>query len=295
MDQLVKKIQKEHEGRVYQFDLGVLARNVEIDEDRQFLSRQEKEGLVLKGSPIDNKVQFTKASTRENIANGETMPKIMGKISKVIGDLLSAGAGFRKVTDAVNQGTETDVVSRKALEGVDGKLGGISFEREGDNVYAVYKNGADTVRKKLGGEAKGVEWYLECEGRRDGKNTDGEDIRYGWISWFDISSVLPDCSKLTIGRDFFIIPASFGSLAGSNGLNLSLPFGRQVNISSGIDTNNWRASHDLENEKHYLTAENRTGGITVMCLFAPSAGKVYVMTSVNAYIGNIAIIKSDID
>ncbi len=143
-----------------------------------------------------------------------------------------------------------------------------------------------TGTQKLGDKAKAVTWYLACEGRRDGKNTNGEDTRYGWISWFSITSLLPDYKSLTIGRDFFVIPAHC-----SIGAKISLPFGRQVNISSGIDTNNWRASHDLENEKHYLTAENRTGGITVMCLFAPSVGKVYVMTSVNGYIGNIAIIR----
>lgn len=219
METVIKEMRKEHKGKIYKFVFGVLAKNVETDDGHQFLTKQEKENIVLKGSPIDNKVQFTKATTRENIISSETIPKMMGKICKVISDLMEAGTGFRNVTDAVNQGTETDVVSRKALKGVDDKLGGVSFEREGNNVYAVYKNGADTVRKKLGnnifGQANALAHILYLENSINLQVTEfpGQEnqyTRYGSMSIFDLT-IFPGYSDFVFGEDIMAMACLISS------------------------------------------------------------------------------------
>lgn len=241
---IIKEIWKEYKGNKYKFELGVLAKNVETDASHQFLTLQEKEGMMSKDTPINNTVQFTKAASRENIVNGETISKIMGKICKVIGDLLSAGTGFRGTTDAINQGTDADVVSRKALKSVDDKLGGVSFEREGKDIYAVYKNGADTVRKKLGnGGMTYQNAVIHSIHRERVKNLEIEEseewTRYGNMSVFDLTA-LPGYKDFIFGENIIAVALSIEQEQGSGfrGMMGILPHKKlQHNINAPIDDN----------------------------------------------------------
>ena len=300
---VIKEIWKEHKGKKHKFDLGVLAGNVETDEEHQFLTSQEKGGIVSKDTPISNAVQFTAATARANIISGETMPKIMGKICRVIGDLLSAGAGFRSVTDAVNQGAETDVVSRKALKGIDDKLGGVSFVQEGKDIYAVYRNGADTVRKKLGSSifysANTVVNILYLESSKNLQaQIDGHEA-YGNMSVFDLS-IFPGYKDFVFGENIMAAACIVGQAQDSVNAdvmlmphkklqhNIDAPIADGVTIRDFADNGAYAPQYDRGEEEDYIKANSTTGKDTITvqylgdtywlrnrALYCPQNGKLY--------------------
>lgn len=298
---------------------------METDDAHQFMTKGEKEGMLSKDSPLDNTVQFAKAVKRENIISGETISKMMGKICKVISDLLDAGAGFRGVTDAVNQGTETDVVSRKALKSVDDKLGGVSFEREGNNVYAVYKNGADTVRKKLGsgifGNANTLVNLIYMQSSQSLQVTEnaGQEsayTRYGMMSIFDLI-MLPGYNSFKLGENMLVmVNGIYHAQDNVNPEVQILPHKKlQRNISAPISSsvtvrdftvNAWgsgtyAAAFDQEDEDDYIK-EVPTGGDTMktqylgstnhlqnMALYCPQNGKLYCISFSTSTIQSVSL------
>lgn len=144
-----KEIRKEYNGAAYKIPIGVEARNVETNDNMQFISKSELEDLKRKPGQTDpvtnNTVVFTQASARTNIKSGEKLSVIAGKISKFFADLKTAA--FREVTDSVKTGTDTDVTTKKALKEVNDNLGGLRFYEDGDGKWVI---GADSVPKKLG-------------------------------------------------------------------------------------------------------------------------------------------------
>lgn len=161
MDQYVtKEITQEHGGRKYRFPFGVYARNVETDDMRQFVSAEEKEKFE---NPKDLVVKFDdRGMDASEMKSGTTLGKLMGQIKSWISKFstvsemienLSLGTAAKCDTTEALDVTEPGLVSdARALKVVNDKFGSMSFERQGDAVYAVYKVGADTVRKKLGNE-----------------------------------------------------------------------------------------------------------------------------------------------
>lgn len=316
---LTKKIQKEHKGRVYTFDIGVRAENVETDEDHQFLTKREKEGMVSKEEPIDNKVRFTAAINRENIVDGETIPKIMGKICRILGDLLEAGTGFRGVTDAVNRGMETDVVSRKALEGVDCKLGGVSFEQEGEDIYAVYQKGADTVRKKLGSGMEApfknvlVGSLPSKSVKNINKDYDGY-MHYGNLSIFDLT-MLQGYEGFVFGSNIIAVPCTISQTQDgvSNTValiphkklmhNIDAPIGDDVSMWEFGSKGPYAPPFDPDDEGDYIVIPNYQAGTIYteflgninyfanMALYCPGNGKLYCVCANTSTIVNISLYK----
>lgn len=303
---IIKEIWKEYKGNKYKFELGVLAKNVETDASHQFLTSQEKAGMMSKDTPINNTVQFTKAASRENIITGETIPKIMGKICKVIGDLLSAGTGFRGTTDAINQGTDADVVTRKALKSVDNKLGGASFTLEGKDIYAVYKNGADTVRKKLGSNILSLEnaivSLLWCESRKNIEIQETEEwVRYGNMSIFDLT-IFPDYKNFVFGENIIAMTSRIEQAQG-NGFhgttyilphkklqhNINAPIGDAVTVRDFQDPGGaYTPQFDVNDEQDYYKQNSEydiknimtkylgdENDIKNMALYCPNNGKLY--------------------
>lgn len=43
---VVKEVQEEHKGKIYTYDIGAKAENIETDDERQFISKQEKEKIT---------------------------------------------------------------------------------------------------------------------------------------------------------------------------------------------------------------------------------------------------------
>lgn len=322
---VIKEIWKEHRGKAYKFEFEVLAKNVVTDSAHQFLTSQEKGGMVSKDSPISNTVQFTMEAARANIISGETVPKMMGKICKIIGDLMSAGTGFRNTTDAISQGTDADVVSRKALKEVNNKLGGVSFEQKGNDVYAVYKNGADTVQKKLGsgifGNANTLVNLIYMQSSQSLQVTENagletEYTRYGMMSVFDLT-ILPDYNEFLLGENILVMVCKLYQTQDSVNPDAQiLPHKKlQRNISAPINdsvtvrdfaVNAWgpgtyAAAFDQEDEDDYIkeipTGENtiktqylgNTNNLQNMALYCPQNGKLYCISFSTSIIQSVSL------
>lgn len=156
---VIKEIMKEHKGRRYIFPFGVLARNVETDSNHNFLTEKEIKELKAKPGSTDpvsnNTVVFENvANTKVLLQSGTKLGKLFPQINVWLSNL--GTAAWKGVSNSTNVTADGYVSDARALKAVNDKLGGISFEREGENVYAVYSNGADTVRKKLGSGLEGV-------------------------------------------------------------------------------------------------------------------------------------------
>ena len=158
MDQYVtKEIMVEKKGRKYRFPFGVEAQNVETDEMHQFVSALEKKKLE---NPKELVVEFD--DRKEDLSEMEsdtTLGKLMNQIRSWIKKLsntvehLSLGTASKcNTTEALDVTEEGYVSDARALKIVNDKFGSMSFERQDEDIYAVYKVGADTVRKKLGND-----------------------------------------------------------------------------------------------------------------------------------------------
>ena len=105
----------------------------------------------------------------------------------------------------------------RAIKDVNDKFGGIQFEREGNTVYAVYREGADTVRKKLGSGLGSLKKfvYMERQGTSESEKlmqiVDGDDT---------ILSAT-DFSGITVSDYFEIIRDVYDSKTGSNNYSRS--------------------------------------------------------------------------
>lgn len=156
------------------------------------------------GEAKDLTVTFVEAQNRENINSGESFSTIFGKIKKWFSDL--GAAAFLKVAgnDTTNRSDTvptTQVTYQHGIEIDDlqtdmsamtdnGAVKGLDV-REGDGVYIIYQDGADTVSKKLGSNVM----YL------------------GNTSTIDVKALLPnDYSGLT--KDNFFVEVSSLSVNG---------------------------------------------------------------------------------
>ena len=167
----IKEILREYKGRKYKFPKGVLAKNVQTDGDHQFLTDSEKRELKEKPgkeSPVsDNTVTFGQEPAGRNLlTSGSKLKDLFPQINTWLRGL-AAVAFTGRYTDLANrpelksaagcEATErTDitvpgyVADARTLKTVNDKFGEMSLERSGNDIYAIYRDGADTVRKKLG-------------------------------------------------------------------------------------------------------------------------------------------------
>lgn len=84
---VTKKVRyKDSKGKVYEYDIGAKAENVEEDVTRRFASDAEKEKWNGKIG-ADTQIEFTEASDRQNINTKETIETILGKVKKFFTDL----------------------------------------------------------------------------------------------------------------------------------------------------------------------------------------------------------------
>ncbi len=150
MDQnCISNIRQEHDGEVHEFPIGVLAENVETDDNRQFISAAELAELKAKPSttsPVsDNTVTFTMASTRTNLQSKDTLSTIAGKVSRWFADL--GTAAFKGVSNTLGITADGYVLDARAGKTLNDKFGGMYFYEDATGKYVV---GADSVPKKLG-------------------------------------------------------------------------------------------------------------------------------------------------
>ena len=145
----VKEIIKSHKGRKYKFPIGVLAGNVETDDERQFVSKKEKEKIT---KPESISIDFNdKGNDRTDLKSGSTLEKLFGQIASWVSVIKGLGdAAECDATQELNVTRDGYVADARALKTVNDKFGGISFRKEGGDIYAVYGTGADAVLKKLG-------------------------------------------------------------------------------------------------------------------------------------------------
>ena len=84
---VTKKVRyKDSKGKVYEYDIGAKAENVEEDATRRFASDTEKEKWNGKIG-TDTQIEFTEATGRQNINTKETIETILGKVKKFFTDL----------------------------------------------------------------------------------------------------------------------------------------------------------------------------------------------------------------
>ena len=145
----VKEIMQEHKGRNYTFPIGVLAENVDTDDDHQFVSKQEKEKVT---EPKRICIEFNdKGNDKTDLKSGSTLEKLFGQIASWVSVIRNLGdAAECDTTQELDVTQEGYVADARALKTVNDKFGGISFRKEGGDIYAVYGTGADAVLKKLG-------------------------------------------------------------------------------------------------------------------------------------------------
>ncbi len=192
----VKEIMQEHKGRKYKFPIGVMAGNVETDDEHQFVSKEEK-GKVTEPKKIS--IEFNdKGNDRTALESGSTLEKLFGQIASWIAVIRNQGtAAGCDTTEALDETREGYVADARALKTVNDKFGGISLEQEGGEIYATYKAGADTVRKKLGDREFRVYKSVDISHIRD-RNSAGR--------------ITVDCTDLDgyaryTAEDFLVVPA----------------------------------------------------------------------------------------
>lgn len=84
---VTKKVRyKDSKGKVYEYDIGAKAENVEENATRRFVSDTEKEKWNGKIG-TDTQIEFTEATGRQNINTKETLGTILGKVKKFFTDL----------------------------------------------------------------------------------------------------------------------------------------------------------------------------------------------------------------
>lgn len=259
----VKEIWKEHGGRIFRLPIGVHARNVETDEEHKFITNAQMQKLDKKEQ--ERAVQFADAAKRENISSGETLGVIFGKIRKVIKDL--GAAAWCGTTDSVTRGADGDVVTKKALKEVNEKTGDMALKRDGDGVYVEYKDGADTVRKKLG---SGVGVLVEYLQRSQARAT-GTEGPWGCMSVFDLSWI-PGYQDLVFGENTFCCVVSADINQDGHGARPAAQLSMQFNFDSSMDTayhpdrvNAGSIDKMVEIYGQLSTHTNRVAGLPVAC------------------------------
>lgn len=199
----VKEIMQEHKGRNYTFPIGVLAENVETDDEHQFVSKQEKEKVA---SPENVTVKFNdKGNDRTKLKSGTALAKLFAQTASWIAEIEKLGTVIKNLGTAAECDATTlldvtqsgYVADARALKTVNDKFGGISLEQEGGEIYATYKAGADTVRKKLGDREFRVYKSVDISHIRD-RNSAGR--------------ITVDCTDLDgyaryTAEDFLVVPA----------------------------------------------------------------------------------------
>lgn len=216
----IKEILREYKGRNYKFPIGVLAKNVQTDEEHLFLTDSEKKELMQKPgkeSPLsDNTVVFgQEPANRGFLASGSKLKDLFPQINAWLRSLtkvaftgnytdLTGRPGLKSASEC--EATErTDitvpgyVADARALKTVNDKFGEMSLERNGSDIYAIYRDGADTVRKKLG--SGGIECLVDALGAKDTKDVSEHqsdlDV-YGFCVQYDLS-ILPGYQDMVIG------------------------------------------------------------------------------------------------
>lgn len=259
----VKEIWKEHGGKIFRLPIGVLAKNVQTDNEHKFVTNEQVQKLEKEDR--ERAVEFSEASRRENINSGEKLGVLFGKIRKVIKDL--GAAAWCGTTDSVTRGADGDVVTKKALKEVNEKTGGMALTRDGENIYVEYKDGADTVRKKLG---NGVGILVEYLQRSQDRIT-GTDGPWGCMSVFDLSWI-PGYQDLVFGENVFCTPVSADINQDGRGARPAAQLVMQFNFDSSMDTayhpdrvNAGSIDKMVEIYGQLSTHTNRVKGLPVAC------------------------------
>lgn len=206
----IKELKKMVKGVVYTFQIGVLAKNVETDASHRFLTDEEKNELNEKlgrtSNLNDNTVTFsTEPRTRELLKSGEKMKNFFPQINAWFRGLKQIAftadcedlENFPEITERVDIGTEGYITDARGLKKVNDKFGEMWFERNGDEIYAAYEDGADTVRKKLGSGHIGK--LVDALGARENKECSIDEY-YGFCTRYDLS-MLPDYRDISIGAN----------------------------------------------------------------------------------------------
>lgn len=261
---VAKEIWQEYKGKIFKFQIGVLAKNVETDDAHRFVTKEQAQKIDKQEK--ERIVEFSEAKARENIASGETLGTIFGKIKKVIKDL--GAAAWCGTTDSVTSGTDKDVVTRKALKVIDEKTGDMSLKREGSNIYVEYKDGADTVRKKLGNGVGIVTGFLRYESLRSTKDS---NVAWGTMSVFDLSWI-PGYQEFVFGENVFCVPVNTGAGQEHMGFYVYAQLMLQFNYDHNLDTpyrpdkvTISNISKMIETYGKLSTHGNRVQGLPVAC------------------------------
>lgn len=160
---------EKHEGEVYWLPFGVLAENVKTDAEHQFLTDAEKKNITDAGGGT---VRFEKEPEQRKLLESGSRPgRLFAWINRWLRDLKTVAftGSYPDLTDrpqlgaAASKGVSNStgitrdgyVADARAVKVVNDKFGGMSFTREGGDIYAVYTEGADTVRKNW---VSGTRW-----------------------------------------------------------------------------------------------------------------------------------------
>lgn len=204
------------------------------------------------GEAKDLTVTFVEAQNRENINSGESFSTIFGKIKKWFSDL--GAAAFLKVAgnDTTNRSDTvptTQVTYQHGIEIDDlqtdmsamtdnGAVKGLDV-REGDGVYIIYQDGADTVSKKLGSNVM----YLGNTSTIDVKALLPNDYSGLTKDNFFVEIVSLSCSGATVevGADYpqpWLLNANVNMTKSYNSQTGTLSIGG-LSCADSTDTSGW--------------------------------------------------------
>lgn len=259
-DYAVKEIRKEHMGREYVFPIGVLAGNVETDPQHRFLTDAEIADLKGKpgvGAPVsDSTVTFDPEPTgRALLQSGAKLRSLFPGINAWLRELKNVAftARYTDLTGTPTLGSASgcEVTERKditvpgyvadarAVKDVNDKFGDMSLERDGNDVYAVYRDGADTVRKKLG--SGGMECLVDALGAKATKSVEdqSQDVEvYGFCVQYDLT-VLPGYRDMVLGVGGNTIIAVAAGSSSQQYAYPATPFlCNQANFAGAVDMRN---------------------------------------------------------
>ncbi len=256
----VKEILKEHKGKKYIFPIGVLSENVEEDENHRFLTDEEKRILMDKpgkGDPVsDSTVTFDPEPTeRALLQSGAKLRNLFpsinawlralknvaftGKYTDLFGTPMLGNASGCEVTERKDITVQGYVADARAVKDVNDKFGDMSLERDGNDVYAVYKDGADTVRKKLG--SGGMECLVDALGAKATKDVEdqSQDVEvYGFCVQYDLT-IFQGYQDMVIGVGGNTLIAVAAGASGQQYTYPATPFlCNQANFEGTIDMRN---------------------------------------------------------
>ena len=195
----------------------------------------------------DQVVTFTQASTRENIASGNKMSVLMGKIMKVFADLkaVAFSGKYSDLSGAPSIGNGTVTIKQNGTS-----KGSFSMNQSGDTEIALTDSDTKYTLPLASSSARGgVKTGYSANGRNYPVQLDSDEKMYVNVPWTDTNTTYVDATTSAHGLMSAADKAKLNGIAAGAQVNpTSLPAnGGTSNYTNYVNANNIPANANLNN------------------------------------------------